>query len=97
MPIYVLKSHTPAQFRQFLSTLGKVEPERVSQPESLNDAISEAEKAVRQVRSGTEDGVELSPQGAYIRRLQHLVAERSKLASHSLGQEPHRRVRISRE
>ncbi|MDP3880097.1 MAG: R3H domain-containing nucleic acid-binding protein, partial [Dehalococcoidales bacterium] len=35
-----------------------------------------------------------SPQSAYIRRLQHLIAERNELASRSSGKEPLRRVRI---
>jgi predicted RNA-binding protein Jag len=41
--------------------------------------------------------MELSPQSAYIRRLQHLIAERNALASHSIGQEPLRRVKIYKE
>ena len=39
--------------------------------------------------------MELSPQNAPIRRLQHELAARAKLISRSLGQEPNRRVRIS--
>jgi hypothetical protein len=38
--------------------------------------------------------VELSPQRAYIRRLQHEIAQRYNLSSRSLGREPERRVRI---
>ncbi len=38
--------------------------------------------------------VELSPQNAYIRRLQHQMAERANLVSHSRGREPYRRVRL---
>ena len=38
--------------------------------------------------------VELSPQNAYIRRLQHQMAERANLVSRSRGREPFRRVRL---
>jgi predicted RNA-binding protein Jag len=41
--------------------------------------------------------VELSPQSSYIRRLQHLIAQRNDLASHSFGRDPNRRVRIYKE
>jgi predicted RNA-binding protein Jag len=58
--------------------------------------MEEAEEAAEQV---SEDGesVELSPQGAYIRRLQHMIAQRSSLKSHSTGKDPNRRVRIFKE
>jgi predicted RNA-binding protein Jag len=65
-------------------------PERAS---SLKHALTEAEEAVNQIQSGQE-AVELGPQSAYIRRLQHLIAERNALPSESLGGEPNRRVRI---
>lgn len=96
LPVYVLKSHTPAQFRQFLGMLGRREPEIAQESGALNQAIHEAEEAVHRVRSGN-DKVELSPQGAYIRRLQHLVAERANLKSESEGREPNRRVNIFKE
>jgi predicted RNA-binding protein Jag len=38
--------------------------------------------------------VELSPQNAYIRRLQHQMAERANIVSRSRGREPYRRVRL---
>ena len=96
MPVYVLKSHTPAQFRQFLSMLSRHEPEQAEESGALDRALLEAEEAVHRVKSGSER-VELSPQSAYIRRLQHLVAERANLRSDSLGNEPNRRVGIFRE
>jgi predicted RNA-binding protein Jag len=40
--------------------------------------------------------VELSPQSAYIRRLQHQLAEQHSLSSRSTGKEPYRRVRIAK-
>ena len=64
--------------------------------DSLKVALGEAEEAVEQVKSGQE-AVELSPQSAYIRRLQHLLAERNNLSSQSSGKDPNRRVRIYKE
>jgi stage III sporulation protein SpoIIIAA len=96
LPVYVLKSHTPAQFRQFLGMLSRHEPEQAEESGELNRALFEAEEAVHRVKSGSER-VELSPQSAYIRRLQHLVAERSNLKSDSLGHDPNRRVSIFKE
>ncbi len=88
LPIYVLKSNTPPQIRQLLNTTYPTD-----KANSIKSALSEAEEAVKQVQDG-EKTVELSPQSAYIRRLQHLIAEKSELASQSTGKEPDRRVRI---
>jgi hypothetical protein len=95
LPIYVLKNHTPSQFRQFLNTIYPATSNH-SQPNQLKTAIDDVEQAVDQVQAGQES-VELNPQSAYIRRLQHLIAERSNLSSQSTGKEPDRRVRIYRE
>ncbi|TES84494.1 MAG: single-stranded DNA-binding protein, partial [Dehalococcoidia bacterium] len=90
LPVYVLRSNTPAQIRQLLDT---VYPRGTEKQNRLKIALSEAEEAVGKVREG-EGAVELSPQSAYIRRLQHLLAQRSDLASQSTGKDPNRRVRI---
>jgi stage III sporulation protein SpoIIIAA len=91
LPIYVLKSNTPSQMRQLLDTVyPKVGAEKQNR---LKLALNEAEEAVARVRNG-QGSIELSPQSAYIRRLQHLLAERSHLASQSTGKDPNRRVRI---
>jgi len=94
LPIFVLRSNTAPQIRQLLNTIC---PTEVSpQSSSFESALREAEEAVEKVRSG-EETVELSPQSAYIRRLQHLIAERNALGSQSTGKDPNRRVRIFRE
>ena len=43
---------------------------------------------------GGERSIELSPQSSYIRRLQHVLAQRYNLASASTGRDPQRRVVI---
>jgi stage III sporulation protein SpoIIIAA len=94
LPIYVLKSNTPPQMRQLLSTI--YPRAGTEKPDYFTLALGEAEEAVEQVKNGQE-AVDLSPQSAYIRRLQHLIAQRSNLASHSLGKDPDRRVRFYKE
>jgi len=94
LPIFVLRSNTAPQIRQLLNTISPAGASR--QETSFEQALTEAEEAVDKVKSG-EETVELSPQSAYIRRLQHLIAERNALASQSTGKDPNRRVRIFRE
>ena len=89
IPIYVLKSNTPNQIRQLLNTIYPSD----NRHDPIETAVEEAQSAVNQVRNGDEI-VELRPQSAYIRRLQHLVAEQNDLPSDSTGKEPNRRVRI---
>ena len=94
LPIYVLRSNTPPQIRQLLNSIYPVEVPLRKSP--FKSALAEAEEAVQQVKNGRQT-VELSPQSAYIRRLQHLIAERNALLSQSTGKDPSRRVRIFRE
>ncbi len=94
LPVYVLRGNTPPQMRQMLSNLYSLREENHS--DHFKTALVEAEEAVAQVKEG-EETIELSPQSSYIRRLQHLVAQRSELPSRSFGREPGRRVRIYKE
>ena len=96
LPVYVLRANSPAQVAQLLNTLypGSEKLNAPDKADLLRDALNEARDAVDQVRQGEQETVELSPQGAYIRRLQHLIAERSGLPSQSAGHEPGRRVKI---
>ncbi len=94
IPIYVLRSNTPPQIRRLLSDIYPLES--VAQRHPLKLALNEAEEAVTRVKNG-EEAIELSPQSAYIRRLQHLIAERHRLSSQSTGKDPDRRVRIYKE
>lgn len=91
IPVYVLKSHTPIQFKHFLSLLNRRNGSIDSLEESVDTALSEAKKAVDAVNNGTRK-VALSPQTSYIRKIQHLIAERNQLTSASSGKEPKRKV-----
>lgn len=98
LPVYVLRANTPSQMRQLLTTLyPSARRDEESEPDSsFQVALGEAQQAISLVMNGQEE-VELSPQSAYIRRLQHLLAERNELASQSTGKDPKRRVKIYRD
>ena len=91
LPVYVLKGNTVGEMRQFIDSLAGTK-RRV---DVVGLALKEAEEAIVQVLNG-RDSVQLSPRSSYIRRLQHQMAERSRLTSRSLGREPQRRVEIFR-
>jgi len=88
VPVYVIKSNTVLQMEQCIVSM---RGERGQDP--VLTALQEAEEAIGDVMKGRRSA-ELSPQNAYIRRLQHMLAQRYNLTSQSLGQEPQRRVRI---
>jgi len=87
LPIYVLKANTIPQMESSLTSIFALEID----PRDM--ALRETEEAIGVVRDRSEP-VELSPQNAYIRRLQHQMAERANLVSRSRGREPYRRVRL---
>ncbi|MDO8692187.1 MAG: R3H domain-containing nucleic acid-binding protein [Dehalococcoidia bacterium] len=92
VPVYVLRSNTLGQMQQGLISLYQIE----GSISPTDEALREAENAVNQViRLG--EPVELAPQSAYIRRLQHQLAGRHNLSSVSSGKEPYRRVRIYKD
>ena len=62
----------------------------------FRSALEEARDGIEQVVGGQSDEVELSPQNAYVRKLQHELVERANLSSRSAGNEPFRRVQIYR-
>jgi len=87
LPIYVLKSNTVPQMQSSLTSIFSLEID------PREAALREAEDAIEAVLQSSE-AVELSPQNAYIRRLQHQRAEAANLTTRSRGREPFRRVRV---
>jgi hypothetical protein len=87
IPIYVLKANTIAQMQLSLASVFALEVD------PREAALRETEQAIGMVIKEQEP-VELAPQNAYIRRLQHQLAERANLVSRSRGREPYRRVRL---
>jgi len=87
IPIYVLKTNTIVQMQASLTSVFALEVD------PREAALRETEEAIGVVMRDAE-AVELSPQNAYVRRLQHQMAERANLVSRSRGREPYRRVRL---
>jgi len=88
-PIYVIRSDKASQMEQGLANIYRIE----EKSDSVALALMETEEAIEEIRRSGEP-VELSPQNAFVRRLQHQVAEKYNLITRSTGKAPRRRVRI---
>jgi hypothetical protein len=88
IPIQVLRSNTVAQIKGALARVYGVD---VGDPTEV--ALQEATEAINRVLQ-THQTVELAPQNAYVRRLQHKLVEQHELTARSTGSEPNRRLRI---
>ncbi|MDX2139156.1 MAG: R3H domain-containing nucleic acid-binding protein [Chloroflexota bacterium] len=94
-PIYVLRANTMAQMEGFLADMFNVEGGADSDEDPFEDAMREVRAAILQVQNGSQF-VDLTPQDSHIRRLQHQMARKARLESESHGEEPERRVRVTR-
>jgi hypothetical protein len=92
-PTFVVRSNTYAQVANVLREMFNLPPERQLDDEEV--ALQEAEEAAERVQEYGEP-VELMPQSSYVRRLQHELIQRYNLTSESVGNEPNRRVRVSK-
>ena len=90
-PIYVLRKNTEPHIEHFLRTVSREHDDG----SMVEDALQEAQEAAEKVVGGAKS-VELIPQRAYVRRLQHLLAERYSVASVSAGRDPQRHVTFYR-
>ena len=91
IPVYVLRNNTISQMEQSLMRMRG----DGNQSDPTTSALQEAEEAIAAVNLRGESGIELSPQNAYIRRLQHELATRHGATSVSRGREPYRRVMLT--
>jgi len=89
-PIYVLRGNSGGQIEEGLGRIAQMDRATTS---ATTSALQETEDAISSVLEQSRP-IELSPQSAYIRRLQHQLAERYTLGSRSRGREPYRRVQI---
>ncbi|MEA2661216.1 MAG: hypothetical protein QOH08_788 [Chloroflexota bacterium] len=90
VPIYVARSNSSSQIASALTSVFELR----RGPEE--DAMDETREGIDAVANGGRDEVELEPQNAYVRKLQHELIERANLSSRSTGHEPYRRVQIYR-
>jgi len=94
-PVYVLRKNTLVQIQQFVQAISRKQNELSRSENSVVHAMKEAEEAAVKFEDGASQ-VDLSPQGAYIRHLQHKIADKYGLASSSAGREPSRHVVLYR-
>jgi stage III sporulation protein SpoIIIAA len=90
LPIHILKSNSVTQVRDALTRIYGVD----KRDEATTRALAEASAAIKTVKT-TLRPVEISPQNAYLRRLQHQLVSENELSARSTGKEPQRRLRIT--
>lgn len=91
-PVYVLRKNTLAQIQQFVQALVRKQSQDAQHKMEHSDAIDEAERAASMLEEGETKHVTLSPQAAFVRHLQHKVANERGVYSSSEGREPNRHV-----
>jgi stage III sporulation protein SpoIIIAA len=89
IPIVSLRSNTVTQVKEALATLYAAE----LGGDSTSKALDEALDAINRVKT-TLRSLEISPQNAYVRRLQHQLVDAHGVEAKSTGKEPQRRLRI---
>ena len=90
LPIHILKSNSVTQVRDALSRIYGVD----RHDEATTSALAEVAAAIKTVKT-TLRPVEIAPQNAYLRRLQHQMVAENELSARSTGKEPQRRLRIT--
>ena len=91
-PVFVLRRNTPGQIIGFLQQFAPGS----NGGDAVDERTNEAQAGVERILTGDADSVELQPQSAFVRRVQHRIAKEAQLRSHSAGREPGRRVTIRR-
>ena len=92
-PVFIVRANISSQVESALVTMVRQRPEfrETSRNADYINPLEEAELAIEQAIIQMKP-VELKPQDAYTRRLQHELIEQSGLRSRSSGMEPRRRV-----
>jgi len=89
VPIHILKSNSVTQVKEALTRVYGSD----GQDGATTRALAETMDAIRKVKT-TLQPLEISPQNAYVRRLQHQLVADNDLVARSTGKEPQRRLRI---
>jgi stage III sporulation protein SpoIIIAA len=87
-PEFTIRSNTYGQIYECLRSIFEI-----GQTTRERAALEEVEAAVEKALA-LDEPVELLPQNAYIRRLQHELITQHELKSDSVGKDPRRRVRV---
>ena len=96
LAIHVLRSNTVSQMESFLSDMFNLYELPAEGESNIDATLTETQQAINAILSGAPS-VDLPPASAYVRRIQHDMARKANLVSHSYGKEPRRRVRIFRD
>ena len=88
-----------AQIQKVLKDALDIQPGDVEPLQGYTDdtekALDEAKNAIKKVLEGAPH-VELDPQNQHIRKLQHELIEQYNLKSEAIGDEPNRRIVITK-
>jgi stage III sporulation protein SpoIIIAA len=87
LEVAIIRSNTVSQMKAFLMGAFGLEDQKNEEESAINEATEAVDKVMAFGKP-----VELSPQSAHIRRLQHLLIEQHGLGSESRGEVPWRRV-----
>jgi stage III sporulation protein SpoIIIAA len=90
IPVYVLRNNTATQIENYLADMFGL----ARDTDPVQAAIEETKGAIQQISAGARGSIALSPQVAYVRRMQHDLARQANLFSRSTGTDPKRRVTI---
>jgi stage III sporulation protein SpoIIIAA len=87
LEVSIIRSNTVSQMKTFLMAAFGLEDQKNEEESAINEATEAVDKVMTFGKP-----VELSPQSAHIRRLQHQLIEQHGLGSESRGEVPWRRV-----
>ncbi|MHB0857236.1 MAG: R3H domain-containing nucleic acid-binding protein [Anaerolineae bacterium] len=90
IPVYVLRNNTTAQMETYLAEIFGLSQNR----NDVDEAMDQTRQGIEQIMAGERGSVHLSPQEAYVRRMQHELIREANLYSRSSGSEPNRHVTI---
>jgi predicted RNA-binding protein Jag len=90
LQLHVIRSDTTAQINRFLQYAFKLYND---DEDKINMSLKEVTEVIKYVRNNRKVA-ETSPANPYVRRLQKNLCEEEGLRCESIGEEPHRRVRI---
>ena len=97
--IFYVKTNSMAQIQKVLKDALDIQPGDVEPLQGYTDdtekALDEAKNAIKKVLEGAPH-VELDPQNQHIRKLQHELIEQYNLKSEAIGDEPNRRIVITK-
>ena len=98
--IFYVKTNSMAQIQKVLKDALDIQPGDMEAYQGYSDetelALDEAKDAIKKIQEGAKE-ILLAPQNQQIRKLQHELIEQYNLIGKSVGNEPNRRIKISKK